>query len=456
MDIQQFNSIKTPLDSLFSHKLTENGDDALVTTGNNLLDIMFMTEYYRGHIDEALNKIGESDTERLFSMFIRDPRYGMGCRELGRALMFKTGVSPEDMFTAGRYDDFYAGGVAEGSFIQNFLDYVWAKVKEGDELAKKWMPRLNGKYDKTAKLICHALGISQKEYRKAIKCETVEKKMTEKRLCEINYEQVPSLSMVKHYAAFMKNDEERFQKYLESVKSGEKKLNVSTTTVYDIYRNRDTIDADLFFDKIEKISLSVCPILDTSGSMWDGNDSIGKAMAIAYYLAKCSTYANNQVVSFSSQPQLINIHEKTMATGKSFWYNTTFGNNNKFSRELNSMYTGDCSNTDFGAVIRLLSNLEEFPEYFVVLSDMEFDSGSKHNVQSVFRMFDANNVKSKIVWWNFNSRSTTVTIDKSEPRCIYMSGYSPVLLKYLNVGFDSIAFVNTLLTEYAKNIKKDL
>jgi hypothetical protein len=225
MDIQQFNSIKTPLDSLFSHKLTENGDDALTTTGNNLLDIMFMTEYYREHIDEALDKIGASDTERLFSMFIRDPRYGMGCRELGRALMAKTGVAPKDVFTAGRYDDFYAGGIYNGGFLHDFLDYVWSKVQEGDELAKKWMPRLNGKYHETAKRFCHDLGISQKEYRKAIKCNTVERKMTEKRLSEINYEQVPSLSMVKHYAAFMKNDEKRFKKYLEGVKNGEKKLN---------------------------------------------------------------------------------------------------------------------------------------------------------------------------------------------------------------------------------------
>ena len=109
---------------------------------------------------------------------------------------------------------------------------------------------------------------------------------------DLQFEHIPSLAMIKYAHAFATKPEtkERYAQYLEDVKSGKKDLKVSTTTVYDIYKNRDKIDADLFFSKIEKISGSWIPIVDTSGSMQDSNDSYGKAMAIGHYLAKCSTY----------------------------------------------------------------------------------------------------------------------------------------------------------------------
>lgn len=433
----------TELERLFAEKRTENGDIAYNTTGDDLLDILFMTEYYQKHLNEAKDKIGKTDVDKLFAMFVRDPRLGLGRRDLGRVLMDGAEVDISSVIKAGRYDDLFylTNQIAKGLEVYS---YLWSKVLQGDELAKKWMPRFNTKDDGVAKQICKNLGISQKTYRKAIKANTVENKLSTHKEEEIVYEQVPSLAMIKYYQRFLKDP--RFNEYLESVKKGESKLNVATTTVYDIYRNRDAIDADLFFDKLAKIKINCIPILDTSGSMWDNNDSIGKAISIAYYLAKCSTYCNNQVVSFSSNPQLIKIAEKSF--GNSLY---RFGSSNKFSRELNSMYTGDCSNTDFGAVIKLLGQLNEFPDYFVVLSDMEFDYGSSAEKDSVMSSFKERGVKTKIVWWNFNSRSTTVP-EMDKYGNIFLSGYSPMLLKYLENGFNGKQFLAKLLQEYERNI----
>ena len=251
--------------------------------------------------------------------------------------------------------------------------------------------------------------------------------------------------------------------YLESVKSGDKKINISTATVYDIYRNRFNIDPDMYFDKIEKIVINCIPILDTSGSMYDGNDSIGKAMSIAHYLAKCSTYCNNHVLSFSNKPLLIELDGRTKEEGGETNNNCRssfsravfgqFGNASKYQREISSMYTGDCSNTDFGKVMELLSNLkEEFPEYFVVLSDMEFDEGSTMKKNKVMKMFKERGCKTKIIWWNFNSRHTT-SPETDDYGNIFISGYNPHLLKYLQVGFDGEKFLNALLEEYENKIK---
>ena len=438
------------LEKLFAKKLTENGDDAFNTTGDKLLDLLFMSEYYSKHLDEV--EIDKGDLEVLFSMFMRDPRFGIGRRALGRELLKQSGAMMDDVVKCGRYDDLF---VTHADRFKDVAEYVYNRAVAGDELAKKWLPRFNTKNDELAKRICKVLGIPQKEYRKAIKANTVEHQMSDKEFDNINFEHVPSLAMIKYYSRFMK--EERFKEYLKKVRKGEKKLNVSTTTVYDIYRNREKIDADLFFDKLEKIKISCIPILDTSLSMWDSNDSIGKAVSIAYYLAKNSTYCNNQVVSFSSYPSLIKIKEQDYCTdsswGSRYRARAQFGTSNKFSRELNSMYTGDCSNTDFGAVITLLGQLDEFPDYFVVLSDMEFDRGSNMSKEKVMQKFNANDVDTKIIWWNFNARATTAP-ELDEYGNIFLSGYNPMLLKYLESGFDGKKFLSKLLREYAKNIKE--
>lgn len=421
----------TELEKIFNIKKTENNDNSHYSTGNHLLDLLFMSAYYEKHLNEA--HIGDSDKEKIFSMFMRDPRFGLGRRDLGRKLLKCSGVDNKSIVKCGRFDDIFYVNPSKES-----IQFLINECKKGNELAKKWMPRLNGKNKIVAKTICKMIGINEKEYRKLIKCNTTENKLSRKNTDEIIFEQVPSLAMIKYYNRFLRGEDtsKRFKEYIYNVKKGNKKLNISTANVYDIYRNRGTIDATMYFNELEKIKISCIPILDTSGSMHDSNDSIGKASCIAHYLAKCSTYANNKVISFSSSPKLISIK------------------GNDYNEEIRSMYTGDCSNTNWAETIKLLSNLKEFPDYFVVLSDMEFDCGSCQTNEEVFKMFDENNIKTKIVWWNFNSRNQTVTFLSENDRCIYLSGYSPILLKYLESGFNGEQFLDNLLNEYAKNINK--
>lgn len=434
----------TELEKIFAVKTTENGDTSFNTTGNHLLDLLFMSSYYEKHLEEV--HIGNSDKEKLFSMFMRDARYGLGRRDLGRRLMYLANVDAKDVVKAGRFDDllFYNNEYAttlkysSWSKAKEYTDFIMNSAFTGDQLAKKWLPRLNSKNRDIALALCKDYKITEKQYRKLIKCDTTENKLSSHRTNEIEFEKVPSLAMIKYYNRFLKGEDtcKRFNEYLENVKKGEKKLNVSTTNVYDIYRNADKIDADLFFNKLEKIKISCVPILDTSGSMRDGNDSMGKAMSIAHYLAKSSTYANNQVISFSSRPRLM----------------TIMGND--YVEEIRSMYTGDCSNTDFGAVMEILKDLKEFPDYLVVLSDMEFDYGSRQSKDELKRIWKENNCNTKIVWWNFNTRNTTCP-EIDEEGNIYISGYSPMLLKYLEVGFNGEEFLDKLLREYYNHIQSN-
>lgn len=440
------------LEEIFNQKLTENGDIAFTKVSDDqLINILFLTEYYQKHIDEV-PKLGTSDVEKLFAMFIRDPRFGMGRRDLGRVLMCDTQCSIEQVVKAGRVDDLFATRP-----VHEVVDYCKAEIDKGNELVKKWMPRYSSKHLHTARIFAKLLGMNKQQYGKYIKCNTVETKLSHHKTDEINFEHVPSLAMIKYASRFAKGEDtkERYAQYLEDVRSGKKELKVSTTTVYDIYKNMDKIDPDLFFDKIEKIKINCIPVVDTSGSMMDCNDSFGKALSIGHYLAKCSTYCPNKVVSFSSKPQLLTLgatHPQYTWDGERMhcWWNS----NSQYKKEIASMYTGDCSNTDFGKVMELLSQLDgDMPEYLIVLSDMEFDCGSRTSKEKTMQLFKEKGYNTKIVWWNFNSRNITCP-EMDDSGNIFISGYNPMLLKYLSVGFDAKKFLEVLLAEYAKNISK--
>ena len=467
------NQQNSELSELFNYKLTENGDISHKSTGNHLVDLIFQAEYYQKHLNEV--KIGNSDIEKLFSMFIRDPRHGMKYRNLGRVLMRKSGVSPQAVAFAGRFDDLWENPIGN-DFDENWISYLFEQCRAGNELAKKWMPHYvatkdTGKVAKSTLMASYfrrLLGMNKQQYNKFVKCSTVESKLSQHQNDMIEFDKIPSLALLKYWARFAgtskknpKNDmAERFNAYLESVKKGEKKMNFSTATVYDIYRNANKIDADIAFAQIEKISGSWIPIVDTSSSMFD-EDAMGKALAIGHYLGKCSTYCPNQVITFSSRPQLIELGVTNTNRSYTYGMSKILSNNGKqYNKEILSMYTGDCSNTDFAAVMKLLNNLKtEFPEYLVVLSDMEFDYGG-YNATNMLTMkrWREQGIKTKLVWWNFNARNRTSpqAIRTDAYGSIFISGYDPTMLKYLSCGFDGEKFISKLLTEYAKTIPNDM
>ena len=468
------NQQNSELSQLFNHKLTENGDYTHKSTGNHMVDLIFQAEYFQKHLDEV--RIGNSDIEKLFSMFVRDPRHGMKYRNLGRVLMRQSGVSPQAVAFAGRFDDLWESPIAN-DFCDEWVSYLFEQCRQGNELAKKWMPhyvatKANGEVAKStimASRMRNMLGMNKQQYNKFVKCPTVESKLSQHQNDAIEFDKIPSLALLKYWARFAgtsKNNPktdmaERFNAYLESVKKGEKKMNFSTATVYDIYRNADKIDADLAFAQIEKISGSWIPIVDTSSSMFD-EDAMGKALAIVHYLGKTSTYCPNQFITFSSHPQLVELGVTKPHREYGFYGTNKIPSNNgkQYNKEILSMYTGDCSNTNFAAVMNILNNLKsEFPEYLVVLSDMEFDAGGYQATNyNTMKKWREQGIKTKLVWWNFNARNRTSpqAIRTDAYGSIFISGYDPTMLKFLESGFDGEVFISKLLTEYAKNIPDNM
>ena len=450
------------LEKLFATKKTENGDIAYKTTGDNLTDLFFMTPYFEKNLDQV--HIGESEKEKIFSMFIRDPRFGLGRRDLGRKLMQLSNVSATNIVFAGRYDDLWHIPTKEN------IEYLKGQVRN-NELAKKWMPRLTGKDKKIAKALCKMWGITEQEYRALIKTDsTTEYKLsyaereegtplndlfnkgnyTHPLVDDINFEQVPSLAMTKYLHTFSTREDlkDRFSEYINAVKENKAKVNTKTTNVYDAYKTanaysvqtqeedaREVVANKIVDNAVVGVEMDAICILDPSGSMgWLGSGGlIDKATSVAYALATKSTYAPNQVISFSSNPHLMTIKGNTL------------------KEKYQSMYTGDCSNTDFGKVMNLLSKLERYPEYLIVMSDMEFDYGSNQSKKETMRIFKEHGANTKIIWWNFNDRNKT-TPEFDEYGNIYLSGYNMQILKLLENKFDMTTYIDKILEDYRKKV----
>ena len=450
---------------IFSEKLTENGDKAYKTTGDNLTDLFFMTPYFEKHLDEAT--IGQSEKEKLFSMYIRDPRYGLGRRDLGRRLMYLSQVEPANIIRAGRYDDLWHIPTEENI---NFLKLALNERSVDKELAKKWMPRLTGKDKKVAKTLCEMWEISEKEYRQLIKTDsTVEYKLSYAEqlegtplndlfkkgnykhplVNEINFEQVPSLAMTKYLKCFSTREDikPRFDEYMQKVKEDKAKVHTTTTTVVDAYKtvndwttqsveeNQDILGKKIVENATIGVEMDAICVLDTSGSMGrlGSGDLIDKATAVCHGIATHSTYAPNQLIAFSSRPHLMTIQGDTL------------------KEQYRSMYTGDCSNTDFGRVMNILKDLKKYPEWLIAMSDMEFDYGSCQSKEETMRIFKEHGAKTKLIWWNFNDRNKTVP-EFDEYGNIYLSGYNLQLLKLLENKFDMTTYIDKILEDYKKRV----
>ena len=435
------------LEKLFNTKLTENGDLAYKSSGNGVVDLIFLAEYFTKNPNEIpINDIEAlpKEARRLLCMFIRDPRYGMGYRDYGRILFEKFNADVDDVVKAGRWDDLwdYIDRYTSPFFKGNLYQHFKQECESGNELCKKWMPRLSSgeASRRRAKDFCNYFNMSHKDYSKLIKANTVENTLSNGSISDINYEHVPSLAMIKYFETFKRKDGERFQKYLDDVKAGKKNVNFATGTVYDIYRNLDRLEgnAELFFEKLPKAPMSSIVICDTSGSMFNQYDAIGKALALTYYFAKNSTYAPDMFVSFSEHPELIKLNGRNM------------------KEVFENMGRADWGmNTNLGAVFELLMNLEgEMPEYLIVLTDAEFDRMSSTRKDTWKRMLEERGQRCKIAWWCLNDGRSR-TVPEFEGDNIFMSGYNGTLLRYLEAGFDNEKFIEKLLLEYEKSIGED-
>ena len=298
---------------------TENGAKAHKSTGNAVLDFFALG----GAIDnlpdkeqiKLLNKAYNEDAQLTARamFYFRDVRGGQGKRNVFRKqLTYLAGVRPAFLANLvhlipeyGRWDDLYA---LVGTELEPLAFDLIAKqiiVDLGSErpsLCAKWLKSINASSTETkrlGRLTAKALNLEERDYRKLLtqlrkRINLVETALTEGKTSEIIYSQVPSQAMNKYSKAFYRNDLDRFENYINSVKSGEVKINAGTLYPQQLVHNAmngvnnvtDVLWENLpdYTEGREENSIAV---VDVSGSMW--GTPIEVAISLGIFLAERAT-----------------------------------------------------------------------------------------------------------------------------------------------------------------------
>ena len=448
---------------------TENQALTYKSTLSGLLDFFSIGGAIRGRED--------SDVIRLFSkalaenqllalkalFYFRDVRGGQGERKTFRTILKWLGNNYPHIVAHnlknvpfyGRWDDLFSlvnTRVELPMFSVLNTQYLEDLYTETPSLLGKWLKSTNTSSKescKLAKLTMRRFAIkSEKQYRKSLSTLRKRIKIVETQMCNnewdnINYEHVPSKAGMIYSKAFRKHNPEGYEKYLEDVKSGKKKIQTKTLYPYEILRailRERTEEYNLMWDNLpdytegkEENSIVVC---DTSGSMtgmetWGSGykrtvEPILVSVSLAMYFAeRAKGPYQNHFITFSSRPDLQEIRGIDLYT--------------KFVNLANAHWDG---NTDLIAVFRLILDVatkndisqDEMIQKIYIISDMEFDSCVENttNHQYIKEMYKlAGYEMPKLVYWNVESRQDQVPITVNESNTFMVSGCSPSIFKNL-------------------------
>lgn len=439
----------------FNETETWNGDIAYNSSLNKYIDTVFRLSELRcnpNKVDIVLDKNNEYD--RWFGRVIRDCRYGFGEREVGRLLLEQIEESPENVFNIGRADDIFELGwelvktkkdLRGGKYWKYLIDRLSSYYRDNSSIETfnltKWLPRERGRNKEKVKAFRKTFRLTSKQYRKMIVNNNTVEAILSRQDTVKDYSKVPSLAMLKHFKTFISKDNEKFSKYLEDVRNGKSKMNTGTMTPYDLllkYENGNikAEDCDIIFNEFSKVNLGkIIPIVDNSGSMYDSHKSYLKARAIGHYVSKNSSYMNNHIITFSDYPKLLKLSD-----------------NYKQDMEILDSFN-DVGSTNFGRVMGLMSRVsEDLPDYILVLSDMQFNRGSSQSKDEAMKILMERNLKLRIIWWNLCSSETKFP-ETDKYGNMFLSGYNPTLLKFLETGFDGQKLIDNIIENYKQKMK---
>lgn len=453
---------------------TENGAKAYRSTESGCLDMFFKAGAMRNSTDAeiaaAVTRAYAEDADKTMKIvfFARDARGGLGERRFFRtAISALTQFAPEavkkniPLFAEyGRYDDLCVllgtsleSEAAAEIKVQLEKDIAAMKCGERASLLAKWMPSVNASSKATCimgRRLAHLLGMSEREYRKALSGLRRYTDIIENRLRErdytFDYEVQPSCAMFKYRGAFIRNDGERYKGYLDKVHRGEAKLNAGRLYPYDIVRaamsrtitaeERYSLDAswkslpDLRAAKHE----NAIAVIDGSGSMTCGMGirPIDAALSLGIYFAEHNTGAfANHFITFSATPQLVEIKGSDITEKV------------RYCRTYNEV-----ANTDLEAVFKLILKTAiknritqaEMPAKIYIISDMQFDrcvTGGNNEVlfRAVRKLYERYGYRlPEVIFWNVNSRCEAIPVTRSETGAALVSGYSPEVLDMVMGG----------------------
>lgn len=456
---------------------TANGAVTNSTSHNFNLDLFFIAGACRNESEQnIINLLVKSyNYDRLTTLKIifwaGDIRQGAGERRFFKlALKWLSENHPEDIQNNldlipefSRWDVIFELAMSNEILFSYIIANLVDVNSKGHGLLCKWLPRKVNAVDKKkivertkntqtttikrekrllyggiAGKIMNRLNLTPKQYRQLVVAgsKTVEQQMCAKNWNEINYSQVPSVAMNKYNKAWYRNDKERFEKYLEDVKSGKSKINAGAIFPHDIIKQ--AIDVTGWSMSIEGLNdaqiaqwnalpnwlgdsvNSLIPVCDTSGSMYGLPIQICLALGL-YFSERNQGVFKDAFITFSENPKMQvlkgNINQRLSQLAHADWGN----------------------NTNLVGVFELIlrkaidtnASQEIMPKTILVISDMEFDRCAKlTNYETIKQAYEVAGYECpNIVFWNVNGRTNNVPITINDKGVALISGASPSIIK---------------------------
>ena len=234
------------------------------------------------------------------------------------------------------------------------------------------------------------------------------------------YNMQPSKALFKYRKAFIRNDGERYQKFITDARENPYELNTSTLTPYDIVgtviKNRNGMSSeeravlDTTWNALENYvnSDNTLVVVDGSGSMYWGGASVmpaAVAESLGIYFAERNKGAfRNHFITFSANPQLVEIKGEDI-----------------FEKVQYCMSFNECSNTN--------------------IADMT-------NFKNAKAKFERAGYKlPSLVFWNVNSFNRQQPVRMNEKGVTLVSGMSPQIFAMLKSdNMDPYSFMMSVIS----------
>lgn len=446
---------------------TENGAIALRSTGNDLLNLFSTIGALRNAKKDRITSLWknayaeDADLAMKTLFYARDVRGGLGERDVFRTIIRHLAhTNPESVNRNlsyvgfyGRFDDLYSlvGTPCESAMWEVMgnqfkMDLENMKAGKPVSLLAKWIKTPDSSSKETRKmgiLTSQKLGYKNvKEFKRDLKTlrkylDIPEIKMSANKWNTICYEKVPARCMLRYRSNFRSHDEERFNAYIDDVKSGKAEIKAGTLYPYDITRkyllgverDNDVMEAqwNALPNYIEE-GRNILVVADVSGSMTCNEmrpmaTSIGLAM---YFAERNVGDFHNLFMTFSENPRFETLRGNTLEERINNLHHADWGYNTNLDRV-------------FGKVLSMSkkNNIpqEEMPEAIVVVSDMEIDRGFRNDLDETFydhwkeEFARAGYEIPNVIFWNVNSKSDVFHFDQDRKGVQAYSGSSASTFK---------------------------
>ncbi|WCJ26796.1 hypothetical protein M5689_008588 [Euphorbia peplus] len=329
-------------------------------------------------------------------------------------------------------------------------------------LAAKWCPSIDSSFDRST-MLCESIarkvfpresypeyeGLEEAHYVYRIRdrlrkevlvplrkvLELPEVYIGQNRWGEIPYNRVASVAMVFYKEKFLKHDKERFNKYLNDVKSGKAKIAAGALLPHEIIQSLNDKDhgkvAELQWknvvgDLLREGKLKNClAVSDVSGSM--KGIPMEVSIALGLLVSELSEEPwKGKVITFSENPTLHIVKGNTLLKKVESIKRMAWGMNTDFQKV-------------FDVILKVAVNgglkQDQMIKRVFVFSDMEFDQASlspwETDYQVIVRKFTEEgygNAIPEIIFWNLRNSSAT-PVPAGQKGVALVSGFSKNLMK---------------------------